>query len=382
MSILSTHIHEAQRQKVREFAESEIKPLAAELDEKEAFSVELTKKMGQAGLFGIDIPKEFGGQGLDTLSYIISVEELARIDGSQAATVAAHNSLGIAPIHQFGTEEQRHNYLPLLTSGEALWAFGLTEENAGSDAQGVETTAENTNNQWLINGKKRFITNGSNGLMAGITVLAITDDNNGKKRFSTILVDKNTEGLSTNRMLGKMMWRASDTAEISLKNVKVSQNQLLGQKDKGLSQMLKTLDSGRLSIAAMGLGLAQGAFEMAKEYAQKRKQFGREIYKNQAIAFKLADMDIKLELARNTLYNACALKDASKPFSRQAAIAKLYCSNIAKQISDEAVQIFSGQGLLKSSPIERFYRDQRILQIGEGTSEILRIVISKHLGLV
>lgn len=382
MSILSTHIHEAQRQKVREFAESEIKPLAAELDEKEAFSVELTKKMGQAGLFGIDIPKEFGGQGLDTLSYIISVEELARIDGSQAATVAAHNSLGIAPIHQFGTEEQRHNYLPLLTSGEALWAFGLTEENAGSDAQGVETTAENTNNQWLINGKKRFITNGSNGLMAGITVLAITDDNNGKKRFSTILVDKNTEGLSTNRMLGKMMWRASDTAEISLKNVKVSQNQLLGQTDKGLSQMLKTLDSGRLSIAAMGLGLAQGAFEMAKEYAQKRKQFGREIYKNQAIAFKLADMDIKLELARNTLYNACALKDASKPFSRQAAIAKLYCSNIAKQISDEAVQIFSGQGLLKSSPIERFYRDQRILQIGEGTSEILRIVISKHLGLV
>ncbi len=381
MSILSTEQHEALRQKVRTFAEKEIKPIAAQLDKEEHFSVDLTQKMGQAGLFGIDLPKEYGGQGLDTLSYIIAVEELARIDGSQAATMAAHNSLGLAPIFQFGSEEQRKKFVPMLTSGEALWAFGLTEVMAGSDAQGVQTIAKENNNHWVVNGTKRYITNGSNQLMKGITVLAVTDEENGKKRFSTILIERDSEGFKTKRMLGKMMWRASDTAEITLDNVKTSKDNLLGKQDKGLAQMLKTLDSGRLSIAAMGLGLAQGAFEMAKEYAQKRKQFGKPISHYQVTSFKLADMAMKLELARNTLYNACALKDAGQPFGKEAAMAKLYCSEIAKEIADEAVQIFSGQGLLKSSPIERFYRDQRILQIGEGTSEILRIVISKHLGL-
>ncbi|MBK3515758.1 acyl-CoA dehydrogenase family protein [Carboxylicivirga marina] len=380
MSILSTEQHEAFRQKVRAFAEKEIKPLAAELDEHETFSTELSKKMGQAGLYGIDIPKEHGGQGLDTLSYIIAVEELARVDSSQAATMAAHNSLGLAPIYNFGTEEQRLKYVPMLTSGEGLWAFGLTEVSAGSDAQGVQTIAEDKEDAWLINGTKRYITNGSNELMKGVTVLAVTSDN-GKKRFSTILVDRDSEGFETKRMYGKMMWRASDTAELNFNNIKVSKDQLLGKQDKGLGQMLKTLDSGRLSIAAMGLGLAQGAFEMAMEYAKKREQFGKNIAQYQVISFKLADMALKLELARNTLYNACALKDAGKPFGKEAAMAKLYCSDIAKEIADEAVQIFSGQGLLKSSTIERFYRDQRILQIGEGTSEILRIVIGKHLGL-
>ncbi|MCU4155591.1 acyl-CoA dehydrogenase family protein [Carboxylicivirga sp. A043] len=382
MSILSTEQHEAFRQKVRAFAEKEIKPLAAQLDENETFSVELTQKMGQAGLLGIDIPKEYGGQGMDTLSYIIAVEELARVDSSQAATMCAHNSLGLAPIFNFGTEEQRQKYIPMLTSGEGLWAFGLTEVNAGSDAQGVETIAKENGDYWIINGSKRYITNGSNELMKGITVLAVTNEENGKKRFSTILVDRDSKGFETKRMLGKMMWRASDTAELKFSNIKAPKENLLGKKDKGLGQMLKTLDSGRLSIAAMGLGLAQGAFEMALEYSKKRVQFGKAISEYQSTSFKLADMALKLELARNTLYNACELKDTGKPFSKEAAMAKLYCSDIAKEISDEAVQIFSGQGLLKSSPIERFYRDQRILQIGEGTSEILRIVIGKHLGLV
>ena len=381
MSILSTEQHEAFRQKVRAFAEKEIKPIAGELDEKEIFSVELSQKMGKAGLYGIDLPKEYGGQGLDTLSYIIAVEELARVDSSQAATMCAHNSLGLAPIYNFGTEDQRKKYVPLLTSGEGLWAFGLTEITAGSDAQGVQTVAEDKGDHWLINGTKRYITNGSNELMKGITVLAVTSNGDSKKRFSTILVDRDQEGFDTKRMFGKMMWRASDTAELKFSNIKASKNQLLGKEDKGLGQMLKTLDSGRLSIAAMGLGLAQGAFEMAMNYAKKREQFGKIISRYQVTSFKLADMALKLELARNTLYNACALKDAGKPFGKEAAMAKLYCSDIAKEIADEAVQIFSGQGLLKSSTIERFYRDQRILQIGEGTSEILRIVISKHLGL-
>ncbi|TRX71301.1 acyl-CoA dehydrogenase family protein [Carboxylicivirga sp. M1479] len=381
MSILSTEKHEQFRLKVRDFAEKEIAPLAAELDEHETFSVELSKKMGQAGLYGIDLPTEFGGQGLDTLSYIIAVEELARVDSSQAATMAAHNSLGLAPIYNFGTDAQRQKYVPQLTSGDALWAFGLTEVTAGSDAQGVQSIAQDNGDHWLVNGNKRYITNGSNELMIGTTVLAVSNEENGKKRFSTILVDRESEGFETKRMYGKMMWRASDTAELTFKDIKVAKDQLLGKKDKGLGQMLKTLDSGRLSIAAMGLGLAQGAFEMAMDYAKKREQFGKKISQYQVTSFKLADMALKLELARNTLYNACALKDAGKPFGKEAAMAKLYCSDIAKEISDEAVQIFSGQGLLKSSAIERFYRDQRILQIGEGTSEILRIVISKHLGI-
>ncbi|MBS2100471.1 acyl-CoA dehydrogenase family protein [Carboxylicivirga linearis] len=381
MSVLTNEQHEAFRQEVRQFAEKEIKPLAAQLDEKEEFSVELTQKMGQAGLFGIDIPKQYGGRELDTLSYIIGVEEISRIDGSQGATMAAHNSLGIAPIYQFGTEEQRSKYLPILTNGEGLWAFGLTEVMAGSDAKGVQTVAEEKSDHWLINGSKRYITNGSNELMKGMTVLAITDEEGDKKRFSVILVDRNSEGFTTEPMKGKMMWRASDTAKIKLNNIIAPKENLLGKKDKGLGQMLKTLDSGRLSIAAMGLGLAQGAFEMAMEYAQKRKQFGQKISSFQNTQFQLADMALKIELARNTLYNACVLKDRSLPFGKEAAMSKLYCSNIAKEVSDAAVQIFSGQGLFKSSAIERFYRDQRILQIGEGTSEILHIVISKHLGL-
>ncbi len=245
----------------------------------------------------------------------------------------------------------------------------------------METTASWVNDQWLINGHKRYITNGSNRLARGITVLAITGESQGKKELSTLLVPYPSSGLVAERMTGKMMWRASDTARISFDEVCVPASNLLGERGKGLKQMLKILDSGRLSIAAMGLGLAQGAFEMALGYARKRKQFGKPIIDNQMIAFKLADMATKIELARNTLYNACVLKDEGQPFGKQAAMAKLYCGTIAKEVADEAVQIFGGAGLFKNTDIERFYRDQRILQIGEGTSEILQMVIARHLEL-
>ena len=379
MNLFELEHHRAFRAQVREFAENEIRPLAPELDANETFSVELTRKMGQAGFMGIDIPQEYGGQGRDTLSYIIAVEEIARVDGSQAATLAAHNSLGVAPIYLFGSEAQRKAYLPALCSWEGLWAFGLTEEMAGSDARGVQTTATLDEGCWMVNGQKRYITNGSNALLKGITALAMTGEKNGKAEYSTILVDRHLEGFATERMLGKMMWRASDTARIQFKGVKVPQGALLGARGKGLSHMLQTLDGGRLSIAAMGLGLAIGAFEAATAYAQRRSQFGQAIAQNQAIQFKLAEMATKIELARNTLYHTCMLKDKKLPFGKQAAISKLYCSEIAKEIADQAIQIYGGAGLFQNSPVERFYRDQRLLQIGEGTSEILHLVIARQL---
>ncbi len=379
--ILTTEKHENYRQKVRHFAETIIAPQAAQLDREEKFSAQLTREMGRAGLLGITLPREYSGQGLDTLSYIIAVEELSRVDASQAGTVAAHNSLGIAPIFDYGTPQQKQKYLPLLTTGEHLWAFGLSEETAGSDARGTKTKAVLENDEWVINGSKRYITNSANELTLGVTLQVMTTDESGKERLTAILVEKGTPGFQAQRMMGKMMWRASDTGRITLTNCRVPYDNLLGKRGQGARYMLKTLDAGRLSIAAMGLGLAQGAFELALERAQKREQFGQPISKFQSISFKLADMDMKLELARNTLYNACLLKDNHKPYAREAAIAKLYTSEIAREIADEAVQIFGGAGLFKDNPIERFYRDQRILQIGEGTSEILRFVIARHLGI-
>jgi short/branched chain acyl-CoA dehydrogenase len=380
MPFVNEH-HEALRKKVRDFAEQEIAPVAAELDEKEIFSVDLSKKMGELGLFGITLPEKYGGAGLDTLSYIIAVEELARIDSSQAGVVASHNSLGISPIAVFGTQPQKDKYLPELTTGKKLWAFGLTEPTAGSDAQGTKTTAVLADGEWVINGSKMFISNASTPISAGITVQAVTAQHNGRKELSTILVDQGTEGFTVEKIHNKMMWRAIDTARLSFDNCRVQEANLLGERGMGSKIMLKTLDGGRLAIAAMGLGLAQGAFEEALKYAKQREQFGRPISKFQAIGFKLADMDVKIELARNTLYKACWLKDQGKPFGREAAIAKLYCSEIAKEVADESLQIHGGYGLIKGTAIERYYRDQRLLQIGEGTSEILRLVISRKLGL-
>jgi len=381
MHPLLTESHENYRQKVRAFAESEIKDVAGELDEANAFSPELTRKMGAFGLFGINLPEKYGGLNMDTLSYIIAVEEIARVDSSQAATVASHNSLGIGPVFQFGTEKQKSTLLPGFCTGEQLWAFGLTEESAGSDARGTKTSARLENGQWVINGSKMFITNSASELSYGATLQVVTGEKNGEKELSVILVPRSTPGYRCERINNKMMWRAADTGRLFFDDCRVTEENILGVRGMGAKIMLKTLDSGRLSIAAMGLGLAQGAFEMALEYAHHREQFGHPIAKFQSIAFKLADMDMKLELARNTLYKACYMKDNNQPFARDAAIAKLYCSEIAREIADEAVQIYGAYGLFKDNPIERFYRDQRILQIGEGTSEILRVVISRYLGL-
>lgn len=367
------------RKRIRAFSELELKPIAIEQDKKEEFPVELAQKMGEAGLFGITLPEAYGGQGLDYLSYIIAIEEMARVDSSPAATVAAHNSLGIAPIYHYGTEEQQLKFLPGLCTGKKVWAFGLTETNAGSDAKGVETEARLVQDQWIINGSKVFITNSSSAIAAGITLQVITDLRNGEKELSVILVDRSTPGYSTEPIKGKLMWRAVDNGKLNFDNCIVPAANLLGNRGEGMKIMLSTLDSGRLSIAAIGLGLAQGAFEMAVEYAKKRKQFGKTLVEFQAISFKLAEMAKKIELARNTLYHACRLKDAGLPFAKQAAISKLYCSEIAKEVSDESLQIHGAYGFLRENHIERFYRDQRLLQIGEGTSEILKMVISRHI---
>ncbi|MCK9291529.1 MAG: acyl-CoA dehydrogenase family protein [Bacteroidales bacterium] len=372
--------HNMIRETVRHFAEREVKPLAQELDEKAIFSPELTKRMGELGLFGMYLPEKYGGQGLDTLAYIIAVEELARVDGSQAATLAAHNSLGIGPIYYYGTEAQKMQHLPQLCTGEALWSFGLTEPEAGSDSRGTKTTAELINDRWVINGSKIFITNGASDISIGCTVQAVTGIVEGRKQFSTILVEKDTPGFVRRAMHNKMMWRASDTAELFFDNVNVPYANLLGELGQGSKIMLSTLDSGRLSIGAMGLGAAQGAFELALAYAKERKQFGQAIAKFQSISFRLADMALKIELARNLLYKACWLKDQQRPFTKEAAMAKLYCSEMAKEVVDAAVQIHGGYGLMKDYPVERFYRDQRLLQIGEGTSEIQRIVIARQIG--
>jgi len=369
------------RKTVRDFAEREIRPVAQELDEKGEFSVTLTKRMGDLGLFGLLAPTEYGGSQMDMLAYVIAVEELARVDASQAATLAAHISLGLGPIMNFGSPEQKKKYIPILITGEALWAFGLTEPDAGSDSRGTKTTARIEDDNWVINGSKIFITNGASSINRGATVQVVSGEVNGKKEFTTILVDADTPGFKRVPMHGKMMWRASDTSELYFDDCRVPLSNMLGKRGEGSHIMLNTLDSGRLAIGAMGLGCAQGAFEMSLQYAKERKQFGQPIGRFQINAFKLADMATKIELARNLLYKGAWLKSTGQPFAKEAAMAKLYCSEIAREVADEGVQIHGGYGLMKDYPIERFYRDQRLLQIGEGTSEIQRLVIARYIGV-
>ena len=376
-----TREQEMIRKEVRKFAQSEIAPIAVDLDEKEKFSSELTKKMGEIGLFGMFVSEEYEGQGLDYLSYIIAVEEIARMDGSQAATIAAGNSLGIGPIYYFGTEKQKRKYLPKLCSGEGLWGFGLTEPSAGSDAGGSKTTAVADDNEWVINGSKIFISNASCELSMGVTVQTITGTRpNGKPEYSCFLVEHGTPGFKAVTMHKKMMWRASNTAELYFDDVRIPKDNILGAKGDGFRQMLGTLDGGRLSIAAMGLGGSQGAYEAALTYAKKRVQFGQPISKFQAVAFKLADCAVEIECARNLLYKACWLKDQNRAFEKEAAMAKLYCSEVMGRVANHAVQIHGGYGLMKEYNVERFYRDQKLLDIGEGTSEVQRIVISRYIG--
>ncbi len=369
------------RRTVREFAEREIAPRAAELDRNEEFSCELTRAMGELGLFGMTVSPDYGGHGLDYLSYIIAVEEIARVDGSHAATVAAENSLGIGPLYYFGSEAQKRRYLPDLCSGVRLWGFGLTEPSAGSDAGGTKTTARLEGDHWIINGSKIFITNAGTPMTAGSTVQCVTGTRpDGSKEYSCIIVEQDAPGFTTRSMHRKLVWRASNTAELYFDNVSVPRENLLGERGTGFKQMLETLDSGRLSIAAMGLGGAQGAYEAALAYARERTQFGKPISHFQANAFKLADMATEIEATRNLLYKACWLRDQGRAFRKEAAMAKLWASEVMRRVTHAAVQIFGGYGLMEEYPVARFYRDQRLLEIGEGTSEVQRLVISRLLG--
>lgn len=371
------------RQSIRKFAKDEIVPKAHELDEKELFSEDLTKKMGALGLFGTIVPSKYGGQEMDYTSYCVAVEELASFDGSQAATIAAHNSLGAAPLYYYGTEAQKAKYLPHLCTGEALWGFGLTEPEAGSDAQSSKTTAtwNPSKNKWVINGSKIWITNSASSLTTGITVQAVTGRKpDGRAELSCFLVDANAPGLTRRAMKGKMMWRASNTGELYFDQVEVGEESVLGGIGQGFKIMMETLDNGRLSIAAMGLGLAKGALDLTLKYAKERKTFGVTISKHQAVAFKIAEMATRIEAAEGLLYKACWLKQTGRPFAKVAAMAKLYCSEVAEYCAREGQQTFGGYGLMKEYPIERHYRDAALLRIGEGTSEIQRLVIARHVG--
>ncbi|MBW1999299.1 MAG: acyl-CoA dehydrogenase family protein [Deltaproteobacteria bacterium] len=371
------------RNTVRQFAEKEIRPVARELDEKEMFSCEITRKMAELGLFGMFVSEEYGGQAMDYISYIIATEEIARVDGSHAATIAAGNSLGIGPIYYFGNEEQKRKYLPELCAGETLWAFGLTEPNAGSDAGNTQTTAVLEGDQWVINGSKIFITNGATGITAGVTALCRTGTRkDGRPELSCILIETGTPGFEAREMHGKMMWRASNTSELYFDDCKVPRENLLGPKGHGFYQMMQTLDGGRLSIAAMGLGGAQGCFDLAMKYSKQRVQFGQPISNFQINAFKLADMSLEIECARLLLYKACWLRDNNMPFRKEAAMAKLHCSEVMYRCANHAVQLHGGYGLMKEYDVERFYRDQKLLEIGEGTSEVQRIVIARLIGVL
>ena len=370
------------RQSVRAFAEGEIAPMARELDEKEEFSAELTRRMAGLGLLGCFVPEQYGGSNMGYISYAIAVEELARVDASQAATIAAGNSLGIGPIYYFGDEKQKREWLPRLCSGECLAAFGLTEPDAGSDAGSTRTTATLDGDHWTINGHKIFITNSACSLTGVIIVQAVTGKReDGKPELSCFIVPSGTPGFTAKEMKNKMMWRASNTGELFFDDCVVPKENLLGTKGDGFHQMLAALDDGRLSIAAMGLGGSQAAFELSLQYANSRIQFGRPVASFQVNAFKLADMALEIELARNLLYKACWLREKERPITKEAAMAKLFCSEVMRRCVHHAVQLHGGYGLMKDYEVERLYRDQRILEIGEGTSEILRIVIARDIGV-
>jgi len=365
------------RRTVREFAESRVAPVAAELDRESSFPYELVAEMAELGLMGIPIPEQYGGAGADTVSYAIAVEELTRIDSSVAITMAAHTSLGTMPIYLFGDDAQKEEWLPRLASGEALGAFGLTEPNAGSDAGATRTRAEQRDGQWIVNGSKIFITNAGTEISGCVTITACTGDD----EISNIIVPNGTPGYDISPPMHKLGWRASDTRELSFKDCAVAEGNLLGGRGRGFAQFMEVLDGGRISVAAMGVGLAQGAYDLAYAYAQERQQFGKPIAKFQAVQFQLADMSTEIEAGRQLVYRAAWLKDQGKPFGLAAAQAKLYTGLLSNRVVNSALQIHGGYGFTEEFAISRFFRDQKILEIGEGTNEVQRMVISKLLGL-
>ncbi|HLR63082.1 MAG TPA: acyl-CoA dehydrogenase family protein [Lentibacillus sp.] len=364
---------------VRDFAEEVIKPRAIEIDKEEKFPLDIFEQMGELGILGIPFPEKYGGSGGDTLSYAIAVEEVGRVCGSTGLSFAATVSLGASPIYYFGTEEQKEKYLMPMAEGRALGSFGLTEPNAGSDAGGTKTTAGEDGDDYIINGEKCFITNAS--YAKTIIVTAVTGKNEqGKNIISAIIVPTDVKGLTITSDYDKMGVRGSDTAEIVLDNVRVPKENLLGDPQKGFNQFLYTLDGGRISIASLGLGIAQASLDKALAYAKERKQFGKPISNFQAIQFKLADMAMEVELARNIVYKAAWLKDHDKPFSKEAAYAKLYATETAFRAANQAIQIHGGYGYMREYEVERYLRDAKLLEIGEGTSEVQRMVIARQLG--
>jgi short/branched chain acyl-CoA dehydrogenase len=372
-----TKEQELVRDTVREFARSRVAPVAEELDREQRFPYELVAELAELGLMGMTIPEEYGGGGADTVSYAIAIEELTRADSSVAITVAAHHSLGTLPIYYFGTEEQKREWLPDLASGKALAAFGLTEANAGSDAGATRTTAETRDGQWVVNGSKIFITNAGTDITKCVTITARTGEN----EISNIVVPNGTSGFVVSQPMHKLGWRASDTRELSFENCAVPEGNLLGPRGKGFQQFLEILDGGRISVAAMGVGLAQGAYDLASRYAQERQQFGKPIVKFQAVQFALADMATEIEAGRALVYRAAWLKDQGRDFALAAAQAKLYTGELSHRVVNSALQVHGGYGYMEESAISRFYRDQKILEIGEGTNEVQRMVIARHLGL-
>ncbi|WP_099352241.1 acyl-CoA dehydrogenase family protein [Fredinandcohnia onubensis] len=363
---------------IREFSEAEVAPGAEKRDKDKRFPKEIFQKLGELGMMGLPFPEEYGGADSDTISFAIVVEELSRACGSTGITYSAHISLGGAPLHLFGTKEQKLKYLTPICTGESLGAFGLTEPNAGSDAGGTQTEAILENNHFIINGNKCFITNAS--FAKHIALTAITGRHGAKKEISAIIVPTNAEGFKVIDNYEKMGLNASNTTELVLEDVHVPEENLLGKRGEGFRQFLITLDGGRIGIGAMAVGIAQAAYEKALTYAKERKQFGKSLSSFQAIQFKLADMAMKIELARNMVYKAAWLKDQGRNFSKEASMAKLYASEICMEVTNQAVQIHGGYGYMKEYHVERFMRDAKLLEIGEGTSEIQRMVIARTIG--
>jgi short-chain 2-methylacyl-CoA dehydrogenase len=369
------------RDTVRDFARQEVAPVAEELDRTKAFPYELVAKLGELGLMGIPFPEQYGGGGADTLSYALAVEEMTRIDSSVAITMAAHTSLGTMPIYLWGTDEQKDDWLPQLCSGAKLAAFGLTEPEAGSDAGNTHTRATLDGGDWVVNGAKQFITNSGTEISGCVTITAVTGQSNGTKEISNIIVPNGTPGYEAGEPYRKMGWNASDTRPLSFDDCRVPEGNLLGRRGEGFKQFLQILDGGRIGVAAMGVGLAQGALDEAISYSKERRAFGQPIGKFQAIQAKIADLSSQIEAARLLVYRAAVLKDRGEAFTLTAAQAKLITGRLAVRATEEAVQIHGGYGYIEEYPVCRFYRDAKILTIGEGTDEIQQMVIARQLGV-
>ena len=370
------------RKAVREFAVEVVAPRADEMDREAKLPMDIVKQMGEVGLFGLPFPEEYGGQGADFLTLCIAIEELARVDSSIAITLEAGVGLGANPIYRYGTEEQKQRWLVPMARGEILGSFGLTEPGGGSDAAGLRTTAKLEGGEWVVNGSKAFITNSGTEISAVCTITAITgEEPGGRKEISAIIVPADTPGFSVGPSYRKLGWHASDTHELSFADVRVPEANLLGERGRGFAQFLQTLDDGRIAIASLGVGLAQGCLDESVAYANERQAFGRPIGEFQGLQFKIADMKVAVETARTYVYKAAWLRDQGRPFKAEASIAKLYATEIAVTCARDAVQVHGGYGFVDESPVARYYRDSKVLEIGEGTSEIQRVLIARDLGL-